>query len=115
MVVEDEPVLAAMIQSRLESNQYEVSIAGNGLEGLKQIERAKPDLIVMDIAMPQMDGYTLAKMLRSRIEFKEIPVIVVTAKGNQLKSLFELEGITDYLIKPFQAQELLERVKKHIG
>jgi DNA-binding response OmpR family regulator len=114
LLIEDEPELSTMMKSRLEANHYEVITAGDGEEGLKKIEAGTPDLILLDVMLPGMDGYTFVKTLKTK-QSETIPIIVVTAKGDNLRGLFELEGIKDYITKPFQGQDLLERIKKHIG
>ena len=114
LVVEDEPEVVNLLRTRLEANHYGVMAAGNGVEGLKQIELEKPDLILLDILMPQMDGYTFLKELKRRKPDWNVPIIVLTAKS-RMKELFEAEGVRDYMVKPYDAQDLLERIKKQLG
>ena len=112
LIVDDEPHLVKLVKLRLEANGYEVATALNGLEGLKEAEENHPDLIIVDVMMPKMDGYTFVKNIRVRDELKAIPIIVLTVK-NKLENLFKAEGVKDYIVKPFDAENLLEKVKKY--
>ncbi|OGW85141.1 MAG: hypothetical protein A3C35_03215 [Omnitrophica bacterium RIFCSPHIGHO2_02_FULL_46_11] len=114
LVIEDEPEIVRMLKSRLEANNYAVDSASDGVDGLKHVESEKPDLIILDIMMPGMDGYTFLKNLKHKPSGHQIPVIVLTAKS-EIQDLFELEGVTDYVVKPYEPQNLLERVQKHLG
>lgn len=87
--------------------------AADGLEGLKKVKAEKPDLILLDILMPRMDGFTFLLELRKDEKAHNIPVIVLTAK-EMMQDLFKMEGISDYLVKPFEAEDLLARVQKYI-
>ena len=111
LVVEDESALVTVVTRRLEANQYEVISASDGVEGLQKALSEKPDLIISDIMMPKMDGYTFIKQLRAEPSVAQIPVIILTAK-DKMKDLFFFEGVgeCDYLVKPFDADVLLARV-----
>ncbi len=111
LVVDDEADVVSVLSKRLEDSGYEVMAASDGQEGLQKINKEKPDLIILDIGMPRMDGYTLMRELKSNADFKSIPVIVLTARG-QMQDLFKMEGVKDYMTKPFKSEELLERIKK---
>ena len=110
LVVEDHKPLQAMIQGLLENNGYAVRTAANGEEALAAIETTQPDLILSDIMMPRMDGFTLAKEIRAKD--KVIPLIFITAKSlkeDKLKG-YGL-GADDYITKPFDEEELLWKIK----
>ncbi|MFC1704686.1 response regulator [Candidatus Omnitrophota bacterium] len=115
LVIDDDPNVVKMLKSRLEASNYRVATASNGNEGLEQVSKERPDLILCDIVMPIMDGYTFLNELRAR-EMKEsqplqsIPVFVLTAK-EKMQDLFAMEGIKEYIVKPFKAEELLEKIK----
>jgi len=111
LVVDDEPQFVDMVKMRLEANGYEVISASNGNEGLKSAKQHRPDVILLDIIMPEKDGYTMLRELRGDEQIRHIPVIVVTVKPS-MKDLFEIEGVRDYIVKPFETEELLLRVKK---
>lgn len=111
LVIDDEPDIIKVLTSRLQANNYEVVTAANGEEGLEKLKNENPDLIILDILMPQMDGYTFVKRLKKT--GREVPIIVLTAKQG-MKDLFAIEGITDYVVKPFNADELLKKIEKNL-
>jgi CheY-like chemotaxis protein len=111
LVIDDNPDLVNLVKTRLAAGGYDVIGANNGIEGLEKAESEKPDLILLDIKMPQMDGHTMLRNIKRRGEMKDIPVIVLTAY-NELKDLFDLEGAKDYIVKPFESQDLLLRVSR---
>jgi DNA-binding response OmpR family regulator len=113
LVIDDEPDVIHMIKARLEKNQFTVVTASDGVEGLQKVDDESPDLIVLDVMMPKMDGYTFIKQLKVKQQSNLTPVIVLTAKG-QLKDMFEMEGVSDYLTKPFQGHELLDKINLHV-
>jgi len=109
--VDDEPELLKAVKIRLENNNYVVSTANNGIEGLERAEQKVPDLIILDISMARMDGYTMIHELQQREKTKAIPIIILTAHV-EMKELFDVEGIKDYIVKPFEDQDLLLRVSR---
>ena len=111
LVVDDEPDLVDTIQCRLEFNGYEVVSAENGKEGLEKAESERPDLILLDYAMPVMNGPETLKRLRNHPELKGIPVIMVTASA-EAKSVEEVcsYGIADYVVKPFDFTLLVDKI-----
>lgn len=113
LVVEDEEHIAEGIRMNLVFSGFEVQIAADGLIGLEKYELWKPDLIVLDLMMPNMDGFTFLKEIRRKSE--KIPLLVLTAKyGIQDKVRCFKEGADDYLAKPFELEEFLLRVKRLI-
>jgi DNA-binding response OmpR family regulator len=123
LVVDDEPSVLKVLTRRLATQNYDVVTAADGLEGLEKALADKPDVIISDIMMPGMDGYTFIKKLRANPALAAIPVIILTAK-EKMQDLFLFEGIKncDYIVKPFEGDELiarlaqlLERVKTHTG
>ena len=114
LVVDDHPPLLAALKELLELSGYRALTALSGEEALRLMDDAEvPTLIVADVLMPQMDGYTFVRELKAKNLEQTPPVIVVTAK-DQLKELFVLEGVADYVTKPFQAQDLLDKISKHL-
>jgi CheY-like chemotaxis protein len=111
LVVDDEVELVELVKLRLEANGYEVVMANSGLEGLSKASSESPNLIVLDIGMAEMDGYTVLQKLKEDEKTKDIPVIMLTAYA-KMQSLFEMEGISDYIVKPFDPQDFLARVDK---
>jgi len=111
LVVDDEPELLKAIEIILERDGYEVIAANDGLEGLARARKEEPDLIILDITMAQMDGYTMLRELKQKETTKSIPVIVVTAHTG-MKELFSVEGIKDYIVKPYDTMDLTLRVSR---
>ena len=110
LIVDDEIELVDLVKIRLEARGYDVVTANSGLEGLSKAAREQPDLIILDIAMAEMDGYSTLQKIRCDETLKETPVIMLTAYA-QMKSLFEMEGISDYIVKPFDAHDFVSRVE----
>lgn len=109
LVVDDEPRMVDFIRLNLELEGFKVFSASNGVEALDMIRRHIMDLIILDIMMPQLDGFETLRMLR---EFSSVPVIMLTAKGEEDDKVKGLElGADDYVTKPFGARELTSRVK----
>lgn len=109
LVVDDEPRMIGFIRMNLELEGYQVIEAHNGLEALEAIRTQLPDLVLLDVMMPQLDGFETLRMLR---EFSSIPVIMLTAKGEEDDKVYGLElGADDYVTKPFSSRELSSRVR----
>ena len=109
LVVDDEQRMIDFIRMNLELEGFQVFQATNGIEALDQVRKHIPDLITLDIMMPQIDGFEVLRMLR---EFSNVPVIMLTAKGEEEDKVRGLElGADDYVTKPFGARELVSRVK----
>ena len=113
LVVEDEPDLVLVIVERLKTAGYDVASATNGREALEQIKRRKPDLIITDVIMPELDGFGLFKELQKNSATAKIPVIVLTARG-KMSDTFAAMGVADFLAKPFDDKVLLATVIKHL-
>ena len=112
LVVEDEPDIAALVAYQLAHAGYQVRTATTGSEALKALETDPPDLMVLDLMLPEIAGADILKSLRSRKETQTTPVIILTARGEEEDRLrgFEL-GADDYIAKPFSPRELVMRVK----
>ena len=108
LVVDDEPRMIRFIRMNLELEGYHVVEAGNGIEALDQVRKHMPDLVIMDIMMPKMDGFETLQLLR---EISTVPVILLTVKGEEEDRIRGLElGADDYVTKPFSPRELVSRV-----
>lgn len=114
LYVEDEPFLGRIVKESLESRDYEVNMATDGVEALKMFQAVQPDICVLDIMLPGKDGYTLAQNIRSVNAM--VPIIFVTAKTQTEDLLKGFEhGGNDYLRKPFSMEELIVRVNNLLG
>ena len=112
LLAEDEPLMAQMMADMLAELPIEVVLARNGREALTLIEQGRPDLVLLDCMMPEMDGFEVAAALKGNAETQEIPVIFLTARGRVEDKIRGLElGAEDYLIKPVRREEMLARVR----
>jgi two-component system, OmpR family, alkaline phosphatase synthesis response regulator PhoP len=112
LVVDDEPNIVQTLQDRLEMNDYKVITAGNGKEGLDKAIQESPDIILLDVIMPIMDGHEMLEHLRKSEGGSDISVIMLTARSqNQDISRATACGIEDYIVKPFDLSELLEKIE----
>ncbi len=110
LIVEDDPGIQMSLKDEFESEGYHVFAANDGEKGLKMIKEQKPDLIILDIMLPELDGYEVCKKLRR--EGDNTPIIMLTVKDKEIDKVLGLEfGADDYVTKPFSLRELLARVK----
>ena len=112
--VEDEPEIIDLIRLILGRKGFDLTGATGGLEGLEAIRRVKPDLVLLDLMMPDMDGWEVYQQMKADPELKNIPVIVVTAKAQSIDKILGLHiaKVDDYVTKPFGPQELLQSVER---
>lgn len=112
LVVEDDKDIAELIAYNLKSAGFQVSIALDGKSSLRLIKEKSPDLIILDLMLPDMDGIDVCKYLRSNEPSKNIPVVMVTAKEEEIDRVLGFElGADDYIVKPFSPRELVLRIK----
>ena len=115
LVVDDDPVIVSLLQVNFEIEGYDVLAATGGEAGLMQARTGLPDVIVMDVMMPGMDGLEVARRLRADDRTRAIPIILVSAKAQSADIQAGLSLADDYITKPFEPLELLERVSSVIG
>ncbi|HAD81916.1 MAG: hypothetical protein A2509_02800 [Candidatus Edwardsbacteria bacterium RIFOXYD12_FULL_50_11] len=116
MVVDDEPYIARVIKFKLEQEGYTVISANDGQSGLQKIKEEKPDMVLLDVMMPGLSGYEVCQKIREDAELAGIPVVILTAKGQERDREQGLSmGASDYITKPFSPNRLLELVKSMIG
>ena len=116
LIVDDEPDIVETMAFMLQARNYSVSIASGGLEGIKKARTEVPDLILLDIMMPDMNGYDACKKLKANKITGHIPVIMLTAKGeNEAVLKAHSIGADDYVVKPFSLPTLLNKLKKFLG
>ena len=113
LLVEDEPDLAATMQLRLEMQGYQVSLAADGQEALNRARAEMPDLIILDIMLPKMDGYKVCRMLKFDEKYRKIPVMMFSARAQEKDKQVAMEcGADDYLVKPFEPNILFGKIKE---
>lgn len=111
-VVDDEPDIVELISHNLKSEGFEVKGFEDGESFLFFIKRTPPDLVILDLMLPEMDGIEVCKRLREDVNLSSIPIIILTAKGGEVDKIVGLEvGADDYIVKPFSIRELIARVK----
>ena len=112
LIVEDEPDIRALVVHHLKREGYQVSAASSGEEALRQVQAAPPDLVLLDLMMPAMDGLEVCRRLRQDPATAMLPIVMLTAKGDEVDRVIGLEiGADDYVVKPFSPKELLARVR----
>ncbi|MFH2137773.1 MAG: response regulator [Candidatus Omnitrophota bacterium] len=114
LIVDDDVKIINSMKSFLEEKGYDVVNAPDGEVALDILGEIVPDLIILDIVMPKIDGFTVAKAIKYNEKTKDVPIIVISAKDG-MKELFEIEGIKDYLIKPADHTKLLELIRNRLG
>jgi two-component system, OmpR family, alkaline phosphatase synthesis response regulator PhoP len=118
LVVDDEPDFASIVQTNLESEGFTVEVAFDGVQGLEKVKENAPDLVILDVMMPEKDGYKLAKELKNNPATEDIPIIMLTAVGDHVTTTrySHADGMSmeadDYLPKPASAEQILQSVNR---
>ncbi|NOQ68251.1 response regulator [Patescibacteria group bacterium] len=119
LIIEDEKVLSELLEKKIKEEGYEASIAMDGEEGLESMKKEKPDLVLLDIIMPRMDGFRVMEEMNKdpELNLKKIPVVIVSNSGQPVEIDKALDlGVRDYLIKTqFDPMEVIDKIKKQIG
>ena len=116
LVVDDEVYILHILDFSLGAEGFEVITANNGELAIEKAKQEKPDLIVLDVMMPVLDGYETCRRLKREAETKNIPVVLLTAKGRDVDKRLGYEvGAVDYIIKPFSPNRLIERIQEILG
>ena len=121
LVVDDEPDFCLIVQGQLEKEGFEVDLAYNGVEGLEKVQENPPDAIVLDVMMPEKDGYEVCKELKEDEKFCDIPVLLLTAVASHVTSTrySHADGMAteadDYIAKPASAEEISQSLKRMLG
>lgn len=116
LLVDDEPQLVEVVKMRLEANGYTVLAAYDGQEALDKARQEKPDLIILDLMLPKVDGYKVCRMLKFDQNYKHIPIIMFSARAQEEDVKLGKEvGGDAYITKPFEPQELLSKIKEFLG
>lgn len=115
LIVDDSPLVRKLAEVSLQEAGYEVYTASDGEEGLRTAEMVKPDLVLVDFIMPKMTGSQFCKIFRENENLKDIPIILITGKGETVGQAFiEKYSVLDYIIKPFKSEELIEKIEKFL-
>jgi two-component system alkaline phosphatase synthesis response regulator PhoP len=112
VLIEDEEDIAALIKLQAEISGYKLHVETDGVSGFREVEREKPDLVILDIMLPGQNGLDVVRKMRANPELKNIPIVIVSAKGDDLDVMLGLElGADDYIAKPFSPKVLFSRIK----
>lgn len=117
LCIEDHPEMIDLVRLILERRGYIVDGAVGGREGLEAIERRLPDLILLDLMMPDMDGWEVFRQVKAREGWKDLPIVVITAKAQEIDKVLGLQiaGVDDYITKPFAPSDLIRSVERFLG
>ena len=116
LIVDDEPDIVKMLELRLQVMGYETLVARDGQEGLELAKKEMPDLMILDIMMPKLDGFKVCGLLKADTRFKNIPIVMFTARGQEMdRDISKDIGADAYLNKPLNATELKDTIGKFLG
>ena len=116
VLIEDHEDLAQLVQYKLKKEGYKVIWKADGLSGLEEVRATRPDLVLLDVMLPKMDGFEVLDHLRADVETKPIPIVMLTALSQEQDVVRGFEhGATDYMVKPLRPAELVSRVNKLLG
>jgi len=115
LIVDDEQDIVETLKFILEANGYSCFCAYNGEDGLNKAKEIMPNLIILDVMMPKINGYKISRLLKYDNKYKDIPIIMVTARSQEQDKLIgEETGVNEYISKPFELEEILAAVKKYL-
>ncbi len=116
LIVDDEPYMIRLLQHHVERAGYQMVKAVNGREALEKVEAEKPDLIIMDVMMPELNGLEVLSQIRQKSETARLPVIIMTANAQRFtKEEAETAGVSAFLTKPFSPTQLMEEIRRQLG
>jgi len=115
LIVDDENDIAELMNIRLSSMGYDVISAENGTDAFALLEKTVPDLLLLDLTLPDMDGLEIARKLKSQEKFSKMPIILFTASPDRVKNISKDEPIDDCILKPFDPKELAAKLTKFLG
>lgn len=115
LVVDDSPTVRKIVQLTLQRERIRVVTAGDGLSALAAVSDEEPDLILLDIMLPRMDGYNICQVIRKNMAYRDMPIIMLSGKDGLFdKMRGKLAGSTEYITKPFDSAELVATVKRYL-
>ncbi len=116
LIVDDEVDLVETVRFPLEMEGYHVLVSYNGEDALNQARKENPDLILLDLMLPKLDGYKVCRLLKFDDRYKHIPILMLTAKTQEKDKALGMEtGANEYITKPFEMDDLLKKVKKYLN
>ena len=117
LTIDDDPAITDLLSVLLSANGFDVLAANSGIEGLRLIKDQSPRLVILDLMMPDIDGWEVYQAMKASDQLKNIPVIIITAKAQSIDKVLGLHiaKVDDYITKPFSPQELLQSVEKVLG
>lgn len=114
LLSDDDRDLVYALQIRLEKDGYKVLVSYNGQECLDMAQKEHPDLIIMDVSMPKLDGFTVVRAIKAEEAISQTPIIILTGKDH-MEDIFRMEGVKEYIVKPFEYEVLAENILKIFG
>ncbi len=115
LIVDDDPLVIKLLQAPLQKAGYQVKVADQGLKALDMVKKNPPDLILLDILMPMLDGFKVTRLLKFDKRFKDIPIIVLTSRATEgERKMGEQVGANEFLYKPFRLNQILKVVRKYL-
>lgn len=116
LIVDDEQDIVESLKFVLEASNYVCYCAYNGEDGLKMAKEILPDLIILDVMMPKINGYKISRLLKYDNKYKDIPILMITARSQaEDKLIGEETGVDEYITKPFELEEVIRKVEKYLG
>jgi len=116
LVVDDDPILVKTLRAYLLRAGYRVQVARHGLEALQRVKQHKPDIILLDVLMPMLDGFKVARMLKFDKNTKDIPIIVITSRATENeRNIGQQVGADEYLLKPYKISHVLQVVASYLN
>ncbi|HHL72584.1 MAG TPA: response regulator [Bacteroidetes bacterium] len=116
LIIEDYPHIVDILRMRLESSGYEVLSAYDGKEGLRKAREEKPDLIILDVMLPKLNGFKVCRLLKFDAKYQHIPIFMLTSRKKQSDIETGKEtGAEEYIVKPYEISELMELIERYLG
>ena len=116
LIVDDEPNIVLSLEYLMKQANYDVRVARDGQEALRAVEERRPDLVLLDVMLPKLDGFSVCQTIRDNPDWKDVRVILLTARGRDIEREKGMAlGADDYITKPFSTREVVERVRQFLG
>ena len=113
LIIDDDLATLKLLKPFLVSKGFSVETATDGLEGLEKVRSWKPDLVVLDVIMPRLDGYGFVRGMKKEPALRRVPIVILTAR-EMMRDAFLQEGVEDYIVKPYDPEELLKVIQKRL-